>query len=155
MVQALMEAGADATLRGFANSTPIFFAFERLGASEVVKTMIGFGADVNETAFSATAPLHLATDATTVGVLIEAGANIEARNATGAMALNANAATTVDIVRALVNHCCADVNTRGDNGSSPLHQAGRSGFLDDDKVFSPSFENIDGEAAYTAQGRCG
>lgn len=86
--------------------------------------MIEFGVDVNVDVDGST-PLHIAADCDRAGraidILVEAGANMEARDSLGQTPLNANA-DNIDAVRPLLSHG-ADVNTQDNQDRAPLHHA--------------------------------
>lgn len=94
----------------------------------VARVMIELGADVNASPSYGWTALHFADGKIMVDTLVEAGANIEARNQGGLRPLNKTVGDRfggprIETARALVDHG-ADVNTRAENGFTPLLSLG-------------------------------
>lgn len=124
VVQVLMRAGADS--RSIEGMSPLVLAADN-GHVDALKTMIGLGGDVNAADQDGWTALHSAKGKAMVDMLIEAGANIEARDSEDDTALNYLAQYhAIAPMRALVGHG-ADVNTQNENGDAPLHFAARAG----------------------------
>lgn len=134
VVRVLMEAGADATLRDSDNETPFMGMYsdtvnldnpnDYLELSEVLKAMLESGVGIEDVADNA--PLHWAPDAATVRILMEAGANIEARNSEEVTALHWHVGNGAAIkTLSTLLHYGANVNTRDEYGQTPLHRAAR------------------------------
>lgn len=124
VVEVLMLAGADPHGVTELSSLSPFDAAADRGHDGVLKVMIRLGADVSATTdeYGDTA-LHVANGTAVVGVLIEAGADVEARNDLGLTPLlSAASGRRIEAVRALVNHG-ADINAKGPHGKTPLHRA--------------------------------
>lgn len=121
-VRALMAAGADASRRNNGDWSPLEAAAQN-GHGEVLRVMAELGADVNFLDASGWVVLHWAHGRTVVDALVGAGAKIEVQNVALLTPL-AHAAKACDIetVRALVDHG-AEVNTRDEEGDTPLHFA--------------------------------
>lgn len=119
VVAALASAGADTSLRDDFGYSPLEVAL-RKGYVDVVETMINLGrADVNAADDRhGSTPLHLAKGKFMVDLLVEAGANVDARNFDGRSPLNED--VRFDKMRALVSHG-ADVNAQDLDGNTPLH----------------------------------
>lgn len=123
VVRVLMAAGADSGVR--AGASPLILAADN-GHVDALRTIVELGGDVNAAGLDGWTALHSATGKTMVDVLVEAGADIEARDSDDDTALNYLAQYhAIAPMRALVSHG-ADVNTQNANGDTPLHFAARA-----------------------------
>lgn len=123
VVRVLMAAGAGSAVRE--GTSPLILAADN-GHVEALKAMIDLGGDVNAAGRDGWTALHSATGKAMVDVLVEAGANIEARDEDDDTALNYLAQYHASApMRALVGHG-ADINTQNGNGDTPLHFAARA-----------------------------
>lgn len=125
VVRVLMASGADPSLE-CGDTLPLEKAVE-LEHLAVVRVMIELGVDVNAVAPNGGwTALHFAVGKIMVDMLVEAGADVEARDSVnGATPLNlqypsGDEGPRIETVRALVDHG-ADVNTRDRHGNTPLH----------------------------------
>ena len=125
---ALMAAGADVGLR-FNPGESVVHAAARKGYVEILRAAIEHGADVN----AANNPnkrraLHWAAmynDVETMGVLMEVGADIEAREQAGSTPLHSAAGyDSLEALMMLLKHG-ADVHARNRDGATPFHCAAR------------------------------
>ena len=124
VVQALMASGgADCGVRG--GTSPLILAADN-GHVDALKAMIELGGDVNAAGDGGWTALHSATGKAMVDALVDAGANIEARDSEDDTPLNYFAQYhAIEPMRALVSRG-ADINTQNQNGDSPLHFAARA-----------------------------
>jgi ankyrin repeat protein len=117
-VRAALSEGASADATQPDGRTALMLAAES-GDVEAVRALLERGADPNAQAVYGETALMLA-DPDVVGILVEAGADVDARNGTGRTALIS--ATDVDKVRALLA-AGADVDRAGSDGATPLINA--------------------------------
>lgn len=115
----LIEKGADVNRMSPNGALPLHTAAGKDTA--MTQYLLDHGADINkEEAYGQTA-LHKAVFSSNLGtvtLLIERGANVNARNSEGFTPLNGN--ISADITNELIKHG-ADVNTKTDFGMTPLH----------------------------------
>ena len=128
-VQALIDAGADVNgLPGY--RAPLFVAVCDPDLSEMVRVLIAAKVDVNATDRHGDAPIHIAADAgpgseETLGILIDAGANIHACTRYGQVRpLHLAARQCSAIPVALLLKHGADPHALDSDGRTPLHWVG-------------------------------
>ena len=114
-VRALIAAGADVNTAQGDGMTGLHWAAHN-GATEIARLLLGAGADRDMTTrLGDHTPLHVASragQASTVSVLLDAGAAVNALTTTGATPLHfAATAGNVDTLTALLDHG-ADANAR-------------------------------------------
>ena len=119
-VDLLLGAGADLEARGVGGQTPLHAAAETADeAAEVTRRLLAEGADVNALDRDGCTPLHFATSAACVDLLVDAEAELEARDRQGRTPIYAVATDASGNAEALVRlaDCGADlVNTGGEPG---------------------------------------
>lgn len=125
-VQMLLAAKANVRHKNKRGETPLWSIVGSVIDIEVVKALIGAGADVNESGVGGRTPLHLAIGsnrADIVQVLLDAKAEVNQLDATRFSPLHvAIACEFADIVQILLNSG-AQVNVPDAAGSMPLHWA--------------------------------
>jgi ankyrin repeat protein len=91
---------------------------------DIMRILLERGANPNAVTYLVkNTPLHLASCAEAARLLLERGANIEARNDAGSTPLHLAAMhCQVDVARVLIE-AGADVNARSNSGATPLHDA--------------------------------
>lgn len=100
LIHLLLEAGADASVPGYDGHTPLHFALRHRNEA-VVAVLVRAGADVNATANDSITPLLLAAyDEGMTTLLLEAGADVHARNMRGTALHRAGTAGVVDALLA-------------------------------------------------------
>ena len=133
-VHFLLEEGADPCIRSVHDESPLDKAAKQ-GDEKVVEALLSNGAPVDgvgaDTGYS---PIHFAGTGRVVDLLVEAGADIEARANDGVTpllrafsrlpALDAPRLPAPEAVRALVRHG-ADIKVQDHDGDSVLHYAVR------------------------------
>ncbi|CBN79740.1 conserved unknown protein [Ectocarpus siliculosus] len=82
VAETLLQAGADANIPGHRGKTPLHEA-SRAGCASVVSLLVKHGANVNAEDRRARTPLHYTTSDEVRRVLIDAGANPDARDNMG------------------------------------------------------------------------
>lgn len=125
-VEALLIAGADATLRCQERDLSALDLAASHGNIEVLGMMIKHGVDVNDADCTGYTALHLAADnnqASAVHALVEAGADIQSLDLHGWTPLHC--ASRLDSGEAMLAllRCGAKVHARGKAGEYPLHVA--------------------------------
>jgi ankyrin repeat protein len=141
MVDILLEAGADVNSQDAGGKTVLFHAVSighkaKESDMEVVKKLITAGAKVNMKDWSGRTPLMSAAAywPPAVPVLLEAGADVNARTLRRQTALTLAAAKgKAESVRRLLN-AGAEINARGRGGATALFQAVSYGRLDVVKI---------------------
>lgn len=122
VVSALLAAGADPNLRDDHGSPPILVAAS-YGNVAIVKAMLDLGVDVNVANDNGWTPLHHASKTIMVDMMVEAGAEMEARDLNGQTPLSISSGNSShEAVRALISHG-ADVNAQDAWGCTPLYWA--------------------------------
>ena len=162
VVTALLAAGVDPNTRGPDGATPLHMAAAVRNA-DAVTALLEAGADPNTRSPRGTTPLHMVAKmwyptqqggaAEVIAVLIEAGADLEAREdslGTGQTPLHSAAGFgTAETVTALLE-AGANPTARNDNGQTPLHVAAEFGTAETvtallESGVDPNVRNNDGE----------
>ena len=113
-VAQLLNGGAGANLRDSRGATPLMYA-AAVGSAGMMRQILAAGADVNaKNNFDATALMWCANDLEKVRLLVEKGADVNARSKHGKIPLLIAAAYdgNVEVIRLLLNKG-ADVKTAG------------------------------------------
>lgn len=119
VMKVLLDAGADVNATDEYDCTPLLKANGRL--RETVRLLIAHGCCVNTSQVTLATPLHRSArlgDAQVIADLLEAGADVHARDNDGRAPLHF--ATTSAVVDVLLNHG-ADPNARSWTGFCPIH----------------------------------
>ena len=128
-VEFLLEHGAHPGIRSSLHESPLDKAAEN-GNEAMVRALLLHGAPVNDVSTQQESDrrscLHNASTGRVVDLLVEAGADVEARANRGITPLLAALSVPFapEALRALVRHG-ADVNVQDDNGNSVLHFVAR------------------------------
>lgn len=128
-IKELIAKGADINAHNEWGLTPIMLAAQYNRSVVVIKALLEAGADIHEAEpkYRSNA-LHLAADSTTnskvIEVLLDAGANLDARNYLGetALIMAVNSNTETKIATTLIK-LGADINARDYQGHSVLDYA--------------------------------
>ena len=121
VLKALIKRGADVNAREREGYTPLHEATRKNASADMLKTLIGEGADVHakEKRYENTPLFFVAGNVARAQVLLDAGADIEARNKSGETplfrALGCAEATRLFLERG------ANVNVVDRKGQTPLH----------------------------------
>ena len=128
-VELLLEHEADATAQNNRGETPLHVA-ARWGYSELVRRLLASGADVNaRTDVDGATPLHIASDAEVISILIDCNADINAEDDEGLSPVHrAVRQGNVDRVRMLWNRG-AKCDWKDKGMRTPLHSAAYEGHL--------------------------
>ena len=128
IVEALLDAGADARDCNYFDVTPLHLAAQA-GSPEIVAVLLAAGANVNARHAGGMAPLHFATSPEVVAALASAGAAVDPRTRDGWTPLHWAAllpGSDQRLVAALIE-AGADVDAMGEDGETPLHLATDAG----------------------------
>jgi ankyrin repeat protein len=122
----LVDCGAEVDAPGWMGETPLFEAVR--GKQDVAALLIARGADVNaRRPGRADTPLHFATTGAAAQLLLDNGAELEARDPSGATPLHwAARFGHVEVIGVLIA-AGADVNCRRASEETPLHETTRWG----------------------------
>ena len=124
IAKALLNSGANVNARDNLGKTPVMLILPKEKTAELYKLLISFRADLTQKDMFGDTVLHTASmlnvGANTFGILIDGGADIDARNKEGvtplAIAVQKNDLETVKLLTA----AGADIHTQDTNGNSPL-----------------------------------
>lgn len=124
MVEVLLEAGANITVRSALDECSALDAAAFEGHVRILKAILSFGADANACRENGSTALHIAAQhdhVEAVEALIDAGANSELRTDRGSTPLlSAASRTACKAMRALLQHGAA-VDARDIDGFTALH----------------------------------
>ena len=129
VIAALLEAGADTTVRLKNGFTPLHVAAES-NRIKVIAMLIAAGADHNTQNEAGETPLHIAArkgHAEVIAALLEAGADTTVRLKNGFTPLHVAAVSNRIKVSAALIAAGADANAQNGAGQTPLHMATFSG----------------------------
>ena len=103
--------------------------FFRTATPEQVTACLAAGADVNDANFGDNdTPLHLAASSNenpaVIGLLLEAGADLEAREVAGETPLHFAAGSANAVAVEALLAAGANLEARGEEGRTPLHRSG-------------------------------
>ena len=124
IAKALLNSGANVNARDNLGKTPVMLILPKEKTAELYKLLISFRADLTQKDMFGDTVLHTASmlnvGANTFGILIDGGADVDARNKEGvtplAIAVQKNDLETVKLLTA----SGADIHTQDTNGNSPL-----------------------------------
>lgn len=124
IAKALLNSGANVNARDNLGKTPVMLILPKEKTAELYKLLISFRADLSQKDMFGDTVLHTASmlnvGANTFGILIDGGADVDARNKEGvtplAIAVQKNDLETVKLLTA----SGADIHTQDTNGNSPL-----------------------------------
>ena len=125
LVQSMLRSGADPTIQDFKRETILHLACKGCeDFPELLQDVIINGGDVNQSNKMGQYPLHLTSkEANLTAILIQNGADIEARNYKGLTPLvQAIEGKNQEVVRVLIE-AGADINASTYTGWTPLHYA--------------------------------
>jgi ankyrin repeat protein len=123
----LLECGADANAPGWMGETPLHSAASG-GRAEIARLLIARGAAVNARRPERDdTPLHFAANEAVANLLIENGAEVDARDIYKRTPLHWAAQFGREGVAACLIRAGADVDARGSTKDTPLHWAAREG----------------------------
>ena len=124
IAKALLNSGANVNARDNLGKTPVMLILPKDKTAEIYKLLIAHRADLTQKDMFGDTVLHTASmlnvGASTFGILIDGGADVDARNKEGvtplAIAVQKNDLETVRLLTA----AGADIHTQDTNGNSPL-----------------------------------
>lgn len=124
IAKSLLNSGANVNARDNLGKTPVMLILPKEKTAEIYKLLITYRADLTQKDMFGDTVLHTASmlnvGSTTFSVLINAGADVDARNKEGvtplAIAVQKNDLETVKLLTA----AGADIHTQDTNGNSPL-----------------------------------
>lgn len=128
-VERLLDAGWPVDAPGWMGATPLFRASER-GLIEVARALIRRGANVSAGWPDELTPLHFAADAAVAGLLIDAGAQIEALGGLGRSPLHFAAQHGRTEVAELFVRSGVEVDRPAADLMTPLHWAAQEGHVE-------------------------
>jgi ankyrin repeat protein len=109
-------------------NTPLYYASKH-GHLNIVQELLEHNAPVNERNQYSITALHVCSTAEIARLLIQYGAEIEAREAEDNTPLHyASSTGSADVVQEIINNG-ADINAKDDAAQTPLHQACQNGHL--------------------------
>ena len=124
IAKALLNSGANVNARDNLGKTPVMLILPKAKTAEIYKLLIAFRADLSQKDMFGDTVLHTASmlnvGADTFSILIDGGADVDARNKEGVtpltIAVQKNDLETVKLLTA----AGADIHTQDTNGNSPL-----------------------------------
>ncbi len=127
IAKALLNSGANVNARDNLGKTPVMLILPKDKTADIYKLLISFRADLTQKDMFGDTVLHTASmlnvGASTFSILIDGGADVDARNKEGvtplAIAVQKNDLETVK----LLTVSGADIHTQDTNGNSPLSLA--------------------------------
>ncbi|KAL8691052.1 MAG: hypothetical protein Q9218_003636 [Villophora microphyllina] len=130
----LLEKGADVNLVDDIQQTALLTVVEWAAPPSIIDSLLSFHANPNQAGYYGSGPLHLSAqnredDATIALMLLEHGANINARGEQGRSALQvATAAENVNVMKFLLDHS-ALIDAQSNNGTTALYTAAQMGHV--------------------------
>ena len=124
IARALLNSGANVNARDNLGKTPVMLILPKEKTAEIYKLLISFRADLSQKDMFGDTVLHTASmlnvGANTFGILVNGGADVDARNKEGvtplSIAVQKNDLETVKLLTA----AGADIHTQDTNGNSPI-----------------------------------
>jgi ankyrin repeat protein len=152
IVKLLLEHGAKADKTGH-NTTPLHLA-TAAGYKGIMQELLKAGADVNKRdEDDGDAPLHVVSGPSLARLLIDYGADIEARNDYGATPLHAACKDNQRLVAKALLAAGGDVNAAAESdGFTALHVVAANGFTELAKMLIEEGADIDTRATYVHGG---
>ncbi|KAL9620310.1 MAG: hypothetical protein Q9160_005109 [Pyrenula sp. 1 TL-2023] len=119
----LLKAGLDVNLRDSVGETPLHLATRRVKSIRMLQLFLQYAADVSIADSQGNQPLHIAPTSEMIRALVDAGADLDARQIDGRTPLlahvNGNMYGPDESIETLVK-LGADVNAQDENGNSAL-----------------------------------
>ena len=142
MVKFFIRLGADVEVKSKGGWTPLHVACIE-GRTDIVKFLIKKGASVNaETNKINCTPLHCAKNPEITKILIDNGANVDAKDNDDWTPLHIAVNKTTDIVKVLLENG-AQIDTKNKDGDTPLHIASYNGQLEIVKLLIQHSAQVD------------